>query len=62
MSSDFPIIPQRSSATDATQAQLALANPTTAAATLAQIAQDFPQLRGGVAAHPNAYPGLLDCS
>jgi len=52
-SGDSPIV-------DASSAQLALADPATPAAVLAQIAQTFPQLHAGVAAHPNAYPALLD--
>ena len=41
-------------------AAAAVTDPATPAADLAQIATDFPVLRPQVAAHPNAYPGLLD--
>lgn len=41
-------------------ASQALADPAVPAADLATIAQCFPELRPGVAAHPKAYPGLLD--
>ncbi|MFC4222552.1 variant leucine-rich repeat-containing protein [Lysinibacter cavernae] len=40
-------------------ARAALANAQTSPADLAQYAQNFPQLRHLVAAHPNAYPDLL---
>jgi len=42
------------------EATRAVADPSTSAADLAAIAQAQPGLRAQVAAHPNAYPGLLD--
>jgi len=42
------------------QARVALGNPALPAADLGPIAQNYPNLRLAVAAHPNAYPGLLD--
>jgi hypothetical protein len=45
---------------DKTQATQALANPGTSPAELAAIAQAFPELRGGVLAHPNVYPALAE--
>jgi len=44
---------------DATQAQKALADPTTSPGVLVQIAQAHPHLQTAVASHPNAYPDLL---
>ena len=37
-----------------------LSDPNTSPAALAEIAQGYPDLWTGVAAHPHAYPGLLD--
>lgn len=45
---------------DFSAAQAAVTDPATSAADLAQIAQLQPGLRAAVAAHPAAYPGLLD--
>ena len=45
---------------DQTEAQAALKNPMTPAAVIADIAYQFPDMRAEVAAHPGAYPGLLD--
>ena len=45
--------------TDLAQAAIALTDPNTSAEDLATIAQVHPNLRVGVARHPNAYPGLL---
>ena len=41
-------------------ARAALANPATSAQQVADIARDFPDLRTLVAAHPAAFPALLD--
>ncbi|MDR0284214.1 MAG: hypothetical protein LBI33_04895, partial [Propionibacteriaceae bacterium] len=38
----------------------AVQNPTTSAADLAAIAQQYPALHTQIALHPAAYPGLLD--
>ncbi len=46
--------------TNLNQALLAVQDPRTPAADLATIAQRHPELRRLVAAHSNAYPGLLD--
>ena len=45
----------------ATAEQIALAaEPSTDAQTLANLAQAEPELWPAIAAHPNAYPGLID--
>jgi len=41
-------------------AQVAVVARATSPAMLAEIAEHYPHLWGLVAAHPNAYPGLLD--
>ncbi|MDR0849331.1 MAG: PASTA domain-containing protein [Propionibacteriaceae bacterium] len=45
---------------DEIAAQEALADSATTPTTLAQIAQQFPDLRSAVASHPAAYQGLID--
>lgn len=45
---------------DQAEAYSAVRNPLTPAAVIADIAYQFPQLRADVAAHPAAYPGLLE--
>lgn len=44
---------------DANGAKTAVDNPATQPDVLAQIARDHPEWRGSVAAHPNAYPELV---
>ena len=45
---------------DQADARTALKDPTTPAAVIADVAYQFPDMRAEVAAHPGAYPGLLD--
>jgi len=45
--------------TDIDAARAALSNPTLPPEELMSIAQSYPELRIGVAQHPNAYPDLL---
>ena len=45
---------------DQSEAYSAVRNPMTPAAVIADIAYQYPQMQADVAAHPAAYPGLLD--
>ncbi|MDR0285639.1 MAG: hypothetical protein LBI33_12260 [Propionibacteriaceae bacterium] len=45
---------------DLVEAQRAVGEPATPAAVIADIATQYPGLRAAVAAHPAAYPGLLE--
>ena len=45
---------------DQSEAYSAVRDPLTPAAVIADIAYQYPQMRADVAAHPAAYPGLLD--